>query len=276
MPLGHPTGRDLQPLWVQPHTVWVDSRSQGPGLPSQRRHGSPSRLCYHSSRDIRPISFFSLGVSHPSYTLEGQRTPPVLRDSLASGVRGHCTEGTHIHLPAGLESGKCQSCGDKSKPGRLEAMGRWSQTVSLSHSGGTAVCLHCPCCPITPPECRRLVLLSPALDTGATPGPVLRARLCPPHRLSGQSHGVRCHPQLHIQPSPGHSAPCGHPATARHAALPQPCSDHCIRGAVLDSFRPPKSGRTPSTNPALPTRWCPLRSGRYLFPLLSLLVCCVL
>lgn len=250
MPLGHPTGRDLQPLWVQPHTMWVDSRSQGPGLPSQRRHRSPSRLCHHSSRDIRPISFFSLDVSLASYTLEGQRTPPVLRVSLASGVRGHCTEGTHIHLPAGLESGKCQSCGDKSKPGRLEAMGRWAQTVSLSHSGGTAVCLHCPCCPITHPECRRMVLLSPALwtwepprDPSLEPASVHRTVSVASLMASDATHSSTYSPHQATQP---HVATPPLPATQ---PCPSPCSDHCIRGAILDSFQPPKSVSTPFCKP---------------------------
>lgn len=137
VPLGHPLEETFNSSGCTPRGWTLGLRA--PGSHPIGDTGPPSRLCHHSSRDIRPVLFFSLGVSLLSYTLEGQRTPPVLRDSLASGVRGHCTEGTHIPLPAALESGKCQSCGDKSTPGRLEAMGRWAQTVPCPIRGHSSV-----------------------------------------------------------------------------------------------------------------------------------------
>lgn len=250
VPLGHPTGRDLHPSGCSHTPCGWTLGLRAPGSHPRGETGPPSRLCQHSSHDIRPVSFFSLGISLPSYTLEGQRTPPVLRDSLASGVRGHCTEGTHIHLPTGLESGKCQSCGDKSNPGRLEAMGRWAQTVSLSHSGGTAVCLHCPCCHVTHPECRRMVLLSPALwtwepprDPSLEPASVHSTVSVASLMASDATHSSTYSPHQATQPC------VATPPLPATQPCPSPCSDRCIRGAILDSFRPPKSVSTPFSKP---------------------------
>lgn len=136
VPLGHPLEETFNSSRCSctPHGWTLGLRA--PGSHPRGDTGPPSRLCHHSSCDIKPVSFFSLGVSLPSYTLEGQRTPLVLRDSLASEVGDTVQRGRTSPFLLGWSLENVRAV----VTNRLLAVWRpWAQTVPCPIRGHSSV-----------------------------------------------------------------------------------------------------------------------------------------
>lgn len=177
LPLGHPTGRDHQTSGCScaPRGWALGISAPGPH-PGGDTRVPPSWLC-HSSRDIRPVSFFALGVNLSLLHIRGPKDPASAQGFCCIGGTGDIRQRGHTStfLLGWSLSGNVRAVVTWN-PGRLEAMGRRGHRLPLPRSGEAQQCISSVLGATLdiPLKCRHTVFLSPStLNIGVTPGTCL-------------------------------------------------------------------------------------------------------